>query len=74
MKRSWLKHNGPLAALLLLVGLLALAFLLHLYPITVLSQTVEETTMTAEARQRTEADPNLKPPDPTHQVALFALG
>jgi hypothetical protein len=74
MQPIWLKKNASLAALLTVFGLSALAFLSQFNPLAALSQTVQESGMTAEARNAQEFFSNLKPVDPAHQIALFALG
>jgi len=58
----------------MLIGLLAMVLLSHLNLLAALSQAIEEFAMTAQAKQTTFFAANLKPADPAHRVALFALG
>jgi len=74
MKRSWLKKNASLAALLTMLGLSVLAFLSQLDPSASLSQAIQEFAMTAEPGNKTTISFNHEPADPAHEIALFALG
>lgn len=74
MKRSWLKKNASLAALLTVLGLSVLVFLSQLDPVASLSQAIQEFAMTAKPGKTPTISFNDKPADPAHEIALFALG
>ena len=63
-----------LVALLTVFGLSVLVFLSQLDPLASLSQAIQEFAMTAEPGNTSTIPFNHEPAEPTHEIALFALG